>query len=176
MSAGFYLGGGGYLFGKPVIDRLLAYQVEGPHEHANQFINEAFMKDLSLFNIAAPLSAAVCPSCLIMQSGNKMGDLNIRADSQVRMVDLCVNLMADERTCYHSDHSVTMCLIHGVYAKPQHVDCGGSNLGGVRFSMCSSDNVHCDTNVRLTCHHFRAKQNHTQVPILAYFEHGVAQN
>lgn len=56
---GFYYGGSGYLIGKKVIDKLNAFQVEGPKEESNWMIDSVMMKELSVFNQAVQLSEEV---------------------------------------------------------------------------------------------------------------------
>lgn len=66
-----------------------------------------------------------------------MADFGTSSITEVRLVELCTNLMAEENTCYHSDHSLTRCLAHGAYADIYNVPCGGAQLkDGLYVGMC----------------------------------------
>ena len=48
----------------------------------------------------------------------------------VRLIDVCVHLMAHENTCHHSDHSIGRCLIYGAYADPVNSGCHSTASAG----------------------------------------------
>ncbi len=160
---GFYYGGAGYMIGKLIIDRLTAYQIEGPAEASNKMLDPTQTKDLSVFNQAADLTAAICPECMVMHPGSAKDGLNTKANTTVRMIELCVNIMAQEHTCYHSDHSISRCLIHGSNAYPLSIECGGSSMDGVDVGMCMGLE-NCDTNVHLTCHRWEPTKKNNAIP------------
>eukprot|EP01034_Spumella_vulgaris_P024048 gene24048-30345_t len=160
---GFYYGGAGYMIGRIVIERLTAYELSGPSEASNKMIDPTMMSGLSVFNQAADLSKEVCPECMVLQPGSVVNELNTHANISVRMVEICVNIMSQEHTCYHSDHAISRCFIHGTNAFPMAIECGGSNLGGgVTIGMCMGTGG-CDTNVHLTCHRWRPNPD-TSIP------------
>ena len=81
----------------------------------------------------------------------------------VRLVDLCVHLMAGENTCLHSDHSVGRCLFFAARAYPIGVGCqnlaphpsrrdagGGDDL---LLGQCFMTPV-CDLTQHITCHRY----------------------
>jgi hypothetical protein len=180
---GFYYGGSGYLFGRVVIDRLNAFSLLGPKEATNAMIDPTIMTSLSVLNQVYPMSQQHCSQCLSIQSTatsqppltdpttalkdptSVSNYIGLMATSQVRAVELCVNVMAQEHTCFHSDHSMSRCLIHGVYAAPWDVECGSTSIAeDLRFAMCmGTDN--CDSSVVLTCHRYRP---HRDNPLTAY--------
>ena len=170
---GFYWGGSGYLLSKIVIDRLNGYEIDGPMETMNVMIDPTMMRDLSVFNQVYPMSQQYCAGCLnIVPSNTSKRILNditvlnkdpntvtsyigLKATSNVRLIELCVNLMAQEHTCYHSDHSLSRCFIHGAYAYPNDAECGVSNFpNNLRMGMCMGVGE-CETSTLLTCHRWR---------------------
>jgi len=92
----------------------------------------------------------------------------------VRLVDFCVNLMAHENTCHHSDHSVGRCLVYGAAAAPVNVVCSSTdsidkaprdvrfppavpletNVKHVMLGMCFMA-PKCDPRLHTTCHRFK---------------------
>lgn len=92
----------------------------------------------------------------------------------VRLVDFCVNLMAHENTCHHSDHSVGRCLVYGAAAAPINVVCASSgpveeaprdvrhppavpleaNVKHVMLGMCFMT-PKCDPRLHTTCHRYK---------------------
>jgi hypothetical protein len=170
---GFYWGGSGYLIGKAVIDRLNAFEIEGPREVMSVMIDPTMMRDLSVFNQVFPMSQQYCAGCLSLRSSNTSTPplpdtsvlnskpdsvtsyVGLQATSKVRLAEICVNLMAQEHTCYHSDHSLSRCFIHGAYAYPLDAECGGSTFpSGLFMGMCMGVGE-CQTKTLLTCHRWR---------------------
>lgn len=82
----------------------------------------------------------------------------------VRVVEMCTNLMAGEHTCYHSDHSLTRCLAHGVYASVYNIPCGGMQLNDVYIGMCMGTDS-CDVEHHVTCHRWAADVTDPTLPV-----------
>jgi len=81
----------------------------------------------------------------------------------VRLIDICVNTMAQEHTCYHSDHSMSRCLLHGSHGYPVGLDCGGSDIGNeLIVGMCMDPGDTCGP-VQLTCHRYYARQDDPRI-------------
>ena len=163
---GFYYGGSGYLIGSQTIADLNAYSVMSPKESMNKMIDPTQMRFLSVYNQILPLSQQLCPTCMKAPEGTSVGDLGLTANLSIRMIDICVNLMSQEHTCYHSDHAISRCFIHGVYAYPLDVACGGSQISsnGLYFGMCMGISQ-CQTNVQLTCHRWKPSRSNSLRPI-----------
>ncbi len=93
----------------------------------------------------------------------------------VRLVDMCTNLMANEHTCQHSDHSMGRCFIYGAGATPlmtacenqvskgigqgQQMDTDKVKLGSddLLFGMCFTA-PECDIDEHITCHRYSANE------------------
>jgi hypothetical protein len=163
---GFYYGGAGYLFGKTVIDELHGKVLRGPNDGANSFIDGNQMRELSLLYETAPASQQFCTGCIQVHSDFKIGDLHVQVNTSSRIIDLCVNIMSQEHTCYHSDHAMTRCLLHGVYAAPLDVGCGGSMVGSSRvvIGMCMGTSF-CNPDVQLTCHRWKPSRENVRIAV-----------
>jgi len=92
----------------------------------------------------------------------------------VRLIDYCVNLMASEHTCQHSDHSVGRCLVYGAFAAPINVVCNSTvpladmphdvrfppavplekDAQNTMLGMCFMLPA-CDVQLHTTCHRYR---------------------
>jgi hypothetical protein len=94
--------------------------------------------ELSLFNDIVKLSEKHCSStCLQVISNSKYKNNINRSNSMdrhddsnvnkvtlaIRVIDMCVSLMSNENTCYHSDHAISRCLFHAIYADSIDVGC-----------------------------------------------------
>jgi len=156
---GFYYGGAGYLFGEAVIKKLLSTTLVGPTEVKDGARDEVTMFYLSLFREALVNSISTCPDCIRVE-GNATADkiINEKAQAGVRVIDLCNNMMNEEHTCYHSDHSLTRCFVHAIYANPLNIACGGSLIStsphNLVIGMCMGTET-CDTNQMLSCHRWQ---------------------
>lgn len=170
---GIFYGGRGYLLGKNVLDRLQSRKIFGPREKEDGIRDRNQMKYLSILREAYSSSMSSCPKvwsldgtsrdCIrITQNfdnkGNTFTDYQSVGESAIRLIDLCVNLMAKEHTCYHSDHALTRCLAHGAYVDPVAIDCEGSAIGHrgeqgyVELGSCYYK--YCSMEHSLTCHRF----------------------
>ena len=89
----------------------------------------------------------------------------------VRLVDLCVNLMAAEHTCMHSDHSIGRCLIYGARGIPQGMACrpdggllssasghGEMDHAAEKVGMCFMT-PSCNRSEQITCHRYAASRD-----------------
>lgn len=166
---GFYYGGAGYLWGEKVIKKLTSNILVGPSQKKDEYRDEITMIYLSLIRETIANSQKACPDCIEIV-GNATSDniFNEKIKAAVRVIDLCNNMMSDEHTCYHSDHALSRCLVHGVYADPMNIGCGGSlistNPTNIVIGMCfGTDN--CDSNVHLTCHRWEPNITNPTEPI-----------
>lgn len=160
---GFYYGGAGYLLGKMVLSRLSAFQIISPptpeDAHRDKYQSEA----LGLLSQVVSLANSSCHSECIQFASTST---NI-AKTTVRLIEICSNLMAEEHTCYHSDHSLSRCLVHGVYATPLDIQCYGVQLKpNLMVGMCMGiDECVLDSNVLLTCHRWMPSSTNISVPV-----------
>jgi hypothetical protein len=123
---GMIYGGEGYLMGRAVLDRLQSYTIYGPSIREDKYRSVEQMKYLSILRSAYE-QLHECPRtphtpCLKLQGSGKWRDYKAMASSAVRLIDLCVSLMSKEHTCFHSDHAMTHCLVHGAYVDPIRID------------------------------------------------------
>lgn len=173
---GFYYGGAGYLFSRPTLDRLNGYHLFGPNQAGSYFIDFNQMLDLNMLYELGDLANRYCPECVrvtdtkvsttTFSTSWQRGQLGLLANSSVRIVDLCVNTMAGEHTCFHSDHSVTRCLAHGVMADVMDISCGGTRLSDkLTIGMCMGTDF-CHPQTQLTCHRWKPNpDNYLEMPI-----------
>ena len=178
---GFYYGGAGYLFGEPVIKKLTSNILVGPHEQKDEYRDEITMIYLSLIRETIINSGKTCPEC-IEAIGNATVDniFNQKIKAAVRVVDLCNNMMSDEHTCYHSDHALSRCLVHGVYADPINIGCVGTlistNPTNIVIGMCFGTE-NCDSSLHLTCHRWQPNStNPTEAIPYVYLNNDVNVN
>ena len=120
--------------------------------HPGGWLHDYQIQQLSIAKDAVGLSNSTnCPTCSYFSGPSLETSLN------VRLIDVCNSMMSDERTCYHSDHSMSRCFIHGTYSTPVHADCWAGYLpphdssGGSKIKMCMILSQ-CDLNQHLTCH------------------------
>mmetsp|Transcript_609 Transcript_609/g.529 ORF Transcript_609/g.529 Transcript_609/m.529 type:complete len:103 (-) Transcript_609:154-462(-) len=65
--------------------------------------------------------------------------------------------MANENTCFHSDHSFGRCLVYGINLHPMGSVClsqVSNPPSDVLVGMCFSA-PECDLNKRVTCHRYK---------------------
>ena len=162
---GFYYGGGGYLMGRSVLQSLQSNFIESKPEGPNdKWLRRGQFEDLGVLKEAFARSnnqGVRCAGCVkIRPPANDSTSRNlqpiIQADLSVRTIDLCVNMMAERGTCYHSDHAITRCLAYAIYADTMKAGCQGkhvhsSNGQKALISMCY-DNSTCDLSKALICH------------------------
>ena len=88
----------------------------------------------------------------------------------VRLIDFCASLMANEGTCQHSDHSMGRCLFYGAGIIPMGAVCHSSVPlqkvpSDIHIGLCFMAKE-CDENMHLTCHRYepvRLNSNHTPI-------------
>ena len=153
---GFYYGGAGYLMGRPVVEALNGYVLRGPAAAADDMRDETMTRELSLFSQTWKLARGSCKSCMRLQNGTSAGQLvGAAASMDARVVEVCANIMSQEHTCYHSDHAISRCLVHGVNAFPLNIQCLGGTMvdpsKGVLVAMCMGTDI-CTERAHLTCH------------------------
>lgn len=164
---GFYYGGSGYLIGRGVLNRLTAYTLDS-RKAGDVYRTDEQVLSLGILEEARLTSEKMCPSCVKLRPSNAsmLADQGYRnqhlntADLAVRVVDLCINMMSQAGTCYHSDHSISRCLSHGVYADTVAIKCNGTDVelaSGDTFvlGMCFWKYV-CDRSHTITCHRHSA--------------------
>lgn len=163
-NKGFYWGGAGYLFGRPVIEALNARLLHGPPAASDGMRDEFKFRTLHMLKETYDKSKRICHSCTAFDKDPPMSEdsidiVGVTANVTARVVEICTNLMSQEHTCFHSDHAMSRCLLYGANGFPVHSDCGGSKLGstGVIIGMCMGTDI-CSTN-QLTCHRFYPNKN-----------------
>lgn len=170
---GFYFGGGGYLMGRSVLGNLTSTFISGRSaEDADSIRSAEQIKKLSVLREAKENSIRHCRDCVKIRK-LKVSNVTLQyetADLKIRVVDLCVNMMANPGTCYHSDHSMTRCLAHGIYADTLSAGCKGIIIKGngrktSNVSMCY-DETGCDALQSLTCHRHMADPTNPALPPL----------
>ena len=170
---GFYYGGAGYLMGRGVMSRLTSHSIDSQRRNGTDtFRSISQTSNLGLLDQVLKMWDSPCTDCVasrIPKKGEyiKNGAYAIRsATMTIRVIDLCVNMMAHMDSCYHSDHSLTRCLSHGIYADTLSAGCynpisiqtlNGRNLS---FSMCY-EGEKCDLSTTLTCHRHVANPSNT---------------
>lgn len=191
-SKGFFYGGAGYLVGKAVLDRLTSHRVMAPPEWQIPGCNPVQTAHLQMLTEVVRLSNQSCAkdpttggdTCLVSTTKLQWEDGNPNADNigygfdhyatlneDTTMVDVCMNVMAEEHSCYHSDHSLSRCFVHGVYAQAVNQWCGSRdpylppslpNPGGKpgpKIGMCMEVDGQCYSDVHFTCHHWMPDDN-----------------
>ena len=188
--SGFYVGGGGYLFGHAMVSqmtskRLAAFQVYAPN---------VYTKSLSLYHALLRLEEKekkINPtreSCIISpESGSRTSLPNARVpfvNISVRAIDICVSLLSNNNTCHHSDHAMTRCIVYGLGGVVQgnQKSCmtfadlmnstGASDLDSVlkyvalKPLMCGYlISFECDPRIHLTCHRYRPASYFNSTPV-----------
>ena len=174
---GFFYGGAGYLMGKAVVEKLAGNTIAAPiNINGDGVRDELTMKFLQIMMQTITNSKITCPDCVLNEvrsSYNNTFEYDwetwgakqyITLKEGARLIDVCMNLMSEEHTCYASDHAMSRCLIHGVYATPINLDCGDPNP--LHLGMCMGiDN--CIPESLLTCHRWMADPLDYRNPIVA---------
>ena len=172
---GFFYGGGGYLFGKSVIDSLNSFTIQGRHgTDKDDYRTPDQLDKLGILEEAIPLSKELCPDCVRVWPTNSSTTLQYKtADLGVRVVDMCVNMMAGAGTCYHSDHAFSRCLAHAVYASFKNAYQGISitSAAGTLHMVMTYDGNGCDLSKELTCHRHVAIPHNPALPPLYVAKH-----
>lgn len=177
-----YLGEGGYLMGKAVLRDLSSRVIHARTiADGGVFLVGSQIEPLSVLDEALEIVEKFCDGeCARVRppymatAANDHNKHYLTADIKVRVVDLCVNMMAGMGTCYQSDHSMTRCLAHAVYADTVSAGCGGMNITSTNDSalplvMCS-DTSHCDLSKSLTCHKYSTDPRNINYPPILFHE------
>ena len=172
---GFFQGGAGYLFGKKTVRELNSFIIQAAPDkarsnHKGGYLHEYQIQQLSIARDVVDISSQTnCSECAYYAGPNLETSLG------VRLIDVCNSLMTGERTCYHSDHSMSRCLIHGAYSAPINADCwGGFAINddvalGSKIKMCMIVAV-CDHTQHLTCHRYYPNRNDNTMPEMIYYD------
>ena len=144
-SKGIFAGGSGYLIGRAAIKRLISnssmYYAPGDRHH---FRTPEQQRSLSVVVEAFRKGATTCAEDCVdfnplkhppMRTHPPVGAIDMSWKNEsgllpdgflkvaIRLVDLCANLMANEHTCLHSDHSLGRCLVYGANVVPVGMTC-----------------------------------------------------
>ena len=144
-SKGLFVGGSGYFLSKAVVNRLISnetiHYVPGDKYHyrtpelqrALSVAIEAFQKgsttcpeDCVDYNpLKHPPTRAYPPADARDDSWKSQSGLlhNGFISISIPLVQLCTNMMANEHTCLHSDHSLGRCLVYGANIVPVGMVC-----------------------------------------------------
>jgi hypothetical protein len=176
---GIYSGEGGYLMGKAVLGNLSSRVIHARTiADGGVFVIGSQLEPFSVLDEALEMAQEYCDKCAqvrppVATAANDQSRQYVTADIEVRVVDLCVNLMAGMGTCYNSDHSLTRCLAHAVYADTMSAGCSGLNItssdGSTLSVVMFSDAARCDLSKSLTCHKYMTDPrniNNPPIPIL----------
>ena len=182
-SGGFYYGGGGYLMGRSVLTSLVSKTIESRVPSVkDKYRYYHQTKELGVLTEALAASKKKCPKCVRVRktsdedNKNTNSDVALVADLNVRVVDMCSNMMAYAGTCYHSDHSLPRCLAHAIYANTVSAGCYKNETGcdgiwisdgdgnSFRMAMSSSDSQYCDLSFKLTCHRHMTDPSDPHLP------------
>lgn len=177
-TKGFYFGGAGYLMGRAALSTLNSYVMHSERSTPTENIRtQVHLANLGVLDEAVRVTNATCTDCIKVRPLNNDAKAKSNscavstADLSVRAVEICMNMMADEGTCYHSDHSVTRCLAYAIYAEPLSLGCFrpaklyAEGKGKFKMSMCYGGEK-CDLAFALTCHRYVATPfNSTYIPI-----------
>eukprot|EP01035_Chromulina_nebulosa_P017682 gene17682-23272_t len=165
---GFYGGGSGYILSQLVLRKLISYEIAfwdtaiaDSYSHRSSFqIKHLSMLDDGLANLehceasskSKCIGENITSSLIPILSNNSVDNLIVPIG--VRLIDYCVNLMANENTCFHSDHSFGRCLVYGINLHPMGSVClsqVSNPPSDLLVGMCFSA-PECDLNKRVTCH------------------------
>lgn len=78
--------------------------------------------------------------------------------TNIRLIDLCVGILAQPSTCLHSDHSVPLCLFYGAKIEPISATCHSTVANppsNITLGMCMAAE-RCDKETKVTCHRFKS--------------------
>ena len=147
-TKGIFAGGSGYFISKAAINRLVSnasiYYAPGDKHH---YRTPEQQRGLSVAIEAFRRGSSTCPEDCVDYDPLKNPPIrayppvnaDLKDDSwksqsgllpnssfisiSVPLIDLCSNMMANEHTCLHSDHSLGRCLIYGAHVVPVGMVC-----------------------------------------------------
>ena len=172
---GFFQGGAGYLFGKKTVQELNSFIIQAAPDkarsnHRGGYLHEYQVQQLSIARDVVEISNRTkCLDCAYFVGPS------METSIDVRLIDVCNSLMTGERTCYHSDHSMSRCLIHGAYSAPMSADCwsgfpvNNDEANGSKIKMCMIVAV-CDATQHLTCHRYFPKREDVTLPEMIFHD------
>lgn len=140
---GFFYGGAGYLIGRYILDLLIQYKFSGPDPYPDDYRDMKHLDHLGIMEEAMQYINNCPGDCMKLDSIKKDHYTSNSAETKVRLVDICTNILSEEGTCYHSDHAISRCLIHGAYASVWNVNCNGFNIPSnksIIAAMCMGAN------------------------------------
>ncbi|KAJ1421905.1 hypothetical protein B484DRAFT_452587 [Ochromonadaceae sp. CCMP2298] len=155
---GFFYGGAGYLMGRGVLDSLNSFTLVGPDPYSDTYRDQKHLDHLGMMEHAYPMAAGCPDDCMTLDKTNVLHFTSSTATLRVPLVDICTNTLSDEGTCYHSDHAISRCLVHGVYADVWDVLCQGfktPTTPSLYTQMCMGTGA-CNVKSMLTCHRWQA--------------------
>lgn len=169
-KSGFFYGGAGYLMGPRVIAKLNAHVLDGPSYYPDSIRDAKQMAHLGLMETVATRvnNNPKCGDCMKLERApNPPGYQDNIGVLQVPLVEICTNLLSEAGTCYHSDHAMTVCLVHGAYAEVWDAKCWGyKTRDGMEIGMCMGTD-YCNTTLHLTCHRFMPDISKPDLPPIA---------
>ena len=138
-KAGFILGGAGYIISYKAIQRLISHNIySNSQTYTNNNTNSRPIYDvyrtqdqistLALLPEALKGARKYCPNCIKGHNSDSYGILN----HNIRIIDICKNMLAGPNVCAHSDHTVSRCLFHAIYADTYPISCTGTYLNTLR--------------------------------------------
>lgn len=170
---GFKWGGSGYIFGKEVIRMLKEKHLRAPKRYSSYWSGPLRTKILSVLYEAMALSALNCPACLDTASSSDLYPLGVTVGIEnSRVIDVCVRLMSGEDSCYHSDHALTRCFVHGLQTSLVHISNKLTTVGdeGMILGLNFFATI-CDPFVHLACHRYYANVSNPEQPVLIPPDH-----
>lgn len=188
---GFFYGGAGYLLGQNILNRLTSHTLMGPPQWSANDIDPVQMTALSVLKQTYLLSDKNCKgstrgvtgggnggnTCVFLDrpydydkgEGVAYGNHGTLLPVDTTVIDVCMNIMSEEHTCYHSDHALSRCFVHATYADIVNVACPGIELNGMKVGMCMGTDK-CDPDVHLTCHRWMPAPTNLDVAVAAVAE------
>lgn len=174
--SGFLFGGTGYVLGHSLLQRLAGtsiWESTGSDRYSNELSVLRELQSLCNTNESSPCfrtnSSQTSSTSSVRGSGRTTpvavvdsgaGERPIA--STTRLVDVCVELMAAEHNCYHSDYALTRCLLYGAQAQVKPLLCGPADYP----KMCYYVSAKCDPYLHLTCHGWVPGANESSQPTL----------
>lgn len=175
---GMFIGGSGYIIGSSLLDRLtnkeiLSYEgfelfqsleysswrnaVKASRQWQDLYRSWSQIYHLSVLREGANHAKRYCTSnytCVKDHVHTNEEGLTV-VKIGVRLIDFCANLMANEHTCQHSDHSMGRCFLYGAAAIPYSSYCRYQNAAPVISGMCFTA-PKCNLSEQITCHRYQS--------------------
>ena len=156
-NVGYFTGGAGYLMSRGFLQNVTSNHLAGPWNDSDSLRSPTHMQLLSVLRLASAMAARSCPSCVKLQDNeSECQEVGSQGTLAVRIVDVCANVLSGEKTCYHSNHAISRCVLHATYSEVVSADCNLSVLPGLpdhKIGMCQTPEK-CDPDIHLTCHKY----------------------